>query len=422
MTKVENLGINLKNKPTIIEDNSKNVYKINFKNDNASKNNQRVTRPAILQQPTQDSYVRMVEQQQKEQKKAKNKQNLSWGLGIAVSVAFLAVLIPQIFGKGGVKQEVQNLTQTAIRWKDFATTNGKRQTAEITAGTTHKNLCKEYELIKNQKTLSEKAKEWVGITEQADVYYTYGFGGTGKTYFPEQIAETEKAIFACVKYPDLGSPYKDAASMKIASFFDEIVSVANKNSDRPIVVCIDESDALIQKVAESHASEEAKKIRSAVITGIDKVMKEAKNVKLFLTSNYHPESGLVDDVVLRRVNKKIKVDLPDYEQADALIQMYLSGRGAVKPELFKSPEYKDFVNSIITKEKDLGYSGGEIKNIVKEAINKFASTIKGVPDNELEKHVFDVKYLKEALSTVGNPAARTNTTMLTKEERKHLMH
>jgi ATP-dependent Lon protease len=160
MTKVENLGINLKNKPTIIEDNSKNVYKINFKNDNASKNNQRVTRPAILQQPTQDSYVRMVEQQQKEQKKAKNKQNLSWGLGIAVSVAFLAVLIPQIFGKGGKDaKKIKELTQQVDEIKNSVI---KREaTEELARKDYERSIYRVQDLITLDKLASTTEKRTV---------------------------------------------------------------------------------------------------------------------------------------------------------------------------------------------------------------------------------------------------------------------
>ena len=255
------------------------------------------------------------------------------------------------------------------------------------------------------------------MTEQADIFYVYGYGGTGKTYCTEQIAEDMKALYTCIKYPDLGSPFKDAASMKISKFFEDIVETANKNPDRNIVVCIDEADALIQKVSEKALSDEAKKVRSAVITGIDNITNNAKNVKLFLTSNYHPDSGIVDDVVLRRVNKKLRVDLPDYDQANALLKMYMAKMGAIKPEFYETNEYKQFVSKIISNDNERGYSGGEIKNIVTEAIKEFASTLKDIPDNELTKHPFKVEFLENALETVGAPAARTNTTMLTEAER-----
>ena len=79
--------------------------------------------------------------------------------------------------------------------------------------------------------------------------------------------------------------------------------------------------------------------------------------------------------------------------------------------------YKDFINKIISNGKELGYSGGEITNITAEAKKTFASTLKGVSDSELKNHAFEVKFLEDALKTVGAPAARTNTTMLTAIER-----
>lgn len=417
MTSIRNTSTPVEiQQPVVVNNVPKQAKRLAFKaeNDSFTKQNGPVyTQPPMLDQ--QAAMRRAIEEQKKAQKKQKAKQNLSWGLGIAVSVAFLAVLLPQVFGKGSTKKEMDSLTSTIIKWRDC---NGqKRRTAELTAGTTHKNIKKQFDLIKDNKVLSEKAKEWAGIKEQADVFYVYGYGGTGKTYCTEQLAEDMNALYACVKYPDLGSPFKDAASMKVSNFFDNIIAVANKDPNRPVVVCIDESDALIQKVSEKALSEEAKKIRSAVITGIDNVTKNAKNVKLFLTSNYHPESGIVDDVVLRRVNKKLRVDLPDFEQADALTRMYLGSSKAVKPEFYDTPEYKDFIAKLITSGDDLGYSGGEISKIVEEAIKEFGATLKGVPDEELVKHAFGVEFLEKAMKTVGNPAARTNTTMFTAEER-----
>lgn len=377
--------------------------------------------PVITRPPMNDQVMlqRMIQEQQKKEQKQKLKQNLSWSIGIASGVAIIAMVLAQLkMMKSGGKQEMKNLTDTVIKWTDFKGT--KRRTAKLTDGTTHKNIKAQFDKAKNAKVLSEEAKTWAGVTEQADIYYIYGYGGTGKTYSTEQYAEDLQAIYTCVKYPDLGSPFKDAASMKINNFFNGIIKMGNEHPDRPIVVCIDESDALIQKVSEQSLSEEAKKVRSAVITGIDNIAKNAKNVKLFLTSNYHPDSGIVDDVVLRRINKKIRVDLPDTDQAKALFKMYLSKVKAIQPEFYESDAFKKFVDKVTTKGDELGYSNGEINNIVREAISEFASTLKDVPADKLKEHPFDIKFLEDALKTVGTPAARTNTTMLTAEQRGYL--
>lgn len=400
-----------------VENKQGNLYRVNFKaeEDRFDRQTRRpgpvYTQPAILNQ--QDQFTKMIEEQEKKNKKQNFWNKFALFAGIGASLAIIASLF--FINKGGAKEEMKSLTSVNIKWQDF--NGGKRNTAKLTDGTTHKNIKKQFDMLKDNNALSKEAKSWAGVKEQADVYYVYGYGGTGKTYSTEQLAEDMNALYACVKYPDLGSPYKDAASMKAAAFFDNIIDVANKNPNRPIVVCIDESDALIQKVSERALSDEAKKTRSAVITGIDKITKNAKNVKLFLTSNYHPESGVVDDVVLRRVNKKIRVDLPDFDQANALTKMYLSDIKAIPSDFYESKAYKEFINKIITNGNELGYSGGEIANIASEAAKGFASTLKGIPDSELKNHPFQIKFLEDALNTVGAPAARTNTTMLTATER-----
>ena len=102
----------LRNTPVVVENVPNNLRRINFKagEDQFVRQDRdgRQTRPAILQQQQQrmvqqDPMIRMMEQQQKEQKKAKAKQNLTWGLGIATSALFAAYLIWQFrMMKGGL--------------------------------------------------------------------------------------------------------------------------------------------------------------------------------------------------------------------------------------------------------------------------------------------------------------------------------
>lgn len=414
MTSINSVGLMNTNLPVPVEaqKNKKNSVP-SFK---AYDNRDQFVRQPQMMSPQDAALYRAIEEQRNKEKKQKLKQNLITGVSVASGIAIIAMVLMQMkMMKGGGKEQLEQLISTNIKWTDFK--GLKRKTAPLDSATTNKKVAGQYKQIINNTKLSSKAKDWAGLKDDgADIIYVYGYGGTGKTYSTRQFAEDLEAIYTCIKYPDLGSPYKDAASMKADNFFNQVIEACKQNPNRKHIVCIDESDALIQRVIENTSgTEEARKLRSAVITGIDRIKSEAPNCKLILTSNYHPESGAIDDVIKRRINKIVEVALPDAAQAEALLKMYLGDVKAIKPEFYDSAEFKQFVNKLVEGERH--YSGAEIEAIAKEAAKDFGSTLKDVADGELVKHPFTMKFLEEALNTKGKPAALTNTTMLTAAER-----
>ena len=388
-----------------------NDYQLNYNN--------RYTPPMPEENTMDDVFMMQAMEQQKAEKKEKSKEN--WNKAgvlaqIGIATAFLGMLAMSIIGavsKKGigsnqVNQELEALTKVNLKWQDF---KGKKLVADLDSKTTSKSLKETFTKIINQRKLSQNAKEWGGVPDGVDMIYLYGHGGVGKTYVAEQFAQEINALFTNIKYPDIGSPYKDAGSMRINRFFENIIEMANKNKDRDVVACIDEFDAVIKKINDgAQGSGEAAKARAAVLTGIDKVRKQCKNVTFIATSNYHPESGLVDSIALRRFNNKVLVPLPNEIQSEALTEMYLKKQniGALKDEkFFKSAEFKDFTKKLCKN----GYSNGEIALIAEEAGKAFRTSLVGVADSEIHKHPFSVKYLEEGLKINGEAASKTNDLM-----------
>lgn len=339
---------------------------------------------------------------------------LLMGLG---SIAKLAALTG-LRGKGGKSPE-DAYSIAKVLWDDFK--DKKNAVADLDSKTTSKPLREALNKIIDATGLSQKAKEWAGsANDKAEIMYLYGHGGTGKSYVAKQYAQKIGAIFTCVKYPDLGSPFKDAASMKISDLFDNIIKTANEHKDRKIVVCIDEIDAVMRKVNEqSTLAEETAKSRAAVLTGLDKIKEQCENVTVIATSNYHPKNGIVDPIALRRFNNKIEVPLGDEEQNIELLSMYLKNLGALKnTDITKKSEYKSFAKKL----KSEGYSNGEIELIAKEAAKAFSASLKGVADSDLHKHPFKVKFLEDAKKMVGEASSKTNKLMDVEkaESKKHL--
>lgn len=376
-------------------------------------NNNRYTPPMPENKPMDDVFLMQAMEQQKAAKKEKSKERWNKAgvlANIGIATAFLGMLGIQLLSikRGGVNQEVNALTEVALKWEDFA---GKKLVADLDSKTTSASLKETFKKIINQRKLSQKAKEWGGVPDGVDMIYLYGHGGVGKTYVAKQFAQEIGALFTSIKYPDIGSPYKDAGSMKINRFFENIIEMANKNQDRNIVACIDEFDAVIKKINDAaQGSGEAAKSRAAVLTGIDKVRELCKNVTFIATSNYHPESGLVDSIALRRFNNKVLVPLPDEVQTEALVEMYLKKQniGALKDgKFFKSKEFKDFTEKLCQN----GYSNGEIALITEEAGKAFRASLAKVADSGIHNHPFNTKYLEEGLKINGEAASKTNDLM-----------
>lgn len=309
--------------------------------------------------------------------------------------------------KQTMEEQGKELVHTKINWQDFKV--NKSSVAPLNSKSTNKNLKQKISaLVENLKFSSKEHDLWAGYSDSADIIYLYGHGGTGKTYVTEQFANELDALYACIKYPDLGSPYKDAASMKIANFYEQVKEMALKNKDRKIVICIDEIDALIRKVNDAaHGAEEAGKARSAVLTGFDVLRKECDNVIAFATTNYHPDSGLIDPIVKRRINQKIEVGLPDAEQIMGMLELGLKSTNAIPKDFFKSSELKTFVDGLV---RD-GYSNGEIALAITNAIKSFRASIIKVPAQELKNHKFTIDFLIKGIKDVGQAASKTNKLM-----------
>ena len=383
--------------------------------------NKRSTPPMPQEMPADDIFMLQAMAESKAEKKANsqanwNKAGVIAQVGIAVAflttaaLGILAAVGLKKFGKGGAasqaNEELKALTKVNLKWEDFAK---EKTVAPLDSKTTAKSLKKAFDNIISNRGLSDDAKKWGGVKNNIDIMYLYGHGGTGKTYVAKQFAQETGSQFTCIKYPDLGSPYKDAASMRISSCFDEIINAANAQKDKKFVVCIDEIDAVMRKVPDGqHGAEEVAKSRAAVLTGLDKLREKCSNVTVIATSNYHPKNGIVDPIALRRFNNKIEVPLPKKEQIEALLEMYLKDVGAIdKSKFYKSSEFKNFAKKL---ERN-GYSNGEVELIAKEAGKIFGSSLKKVSDSDLKKHPFKIKYLEEAMKMNGEAASKTNKLM-----------
>ena len=231
---------------------------ISFKSDNINFNPKRTTAP-MPQDMTMpdDEFIMQNEALRKAAKKEKQQENLqkmsAYGT-VAIGVGLVGSLLLTIFsmikhkGKSQTEEEIGKLTKATINWTDFK--DKKDVVASLNSKTTSKVLRDAFNNIINGEKLSAKAKKWGGSNHNnTNMIYLYGHGGVGKTYVAEQYAQECGALFTSIKYPDMGSPFKDAASMKVSNTFDQIVDI-----DDIVAVLVDilQHDAVHALLAQLH--------------------------------------------------------------------------------------------------------------------------------------------------------------------------
>ena len=158
MNNVQSVGSIALKRQQINENNKNNIQRISFKADNDQFVRQNrpkgavYTQPAIVQNAQQDPYIRMLEKQENEQKKAKRKQNLSWGIGIASGLAIIAMVASQFFRGGKDSAKVKELTEAVKHIKNDVI---KREANEELARQSHeRSLYRVMDLIQLDKLAS----------------------------------------------------------------------------------------------------------------------------------------------------------------------------------------------------------------------------------------------------------------------------
>ncbi len=155
----------------------------------------------------------------------------------------------------------------------------------------------------------------------------YGPPGTGKTFVARALAGELNARFYVIKSSDLVSKFVGDTEVRIKRLFEEV----RKN---PLaVIFIDEIDALMPDRSKQDLKEYDNKMVNALLQEMDGFeSKGAQNVLLFLGATNRPYC--MDSAFLRpgRADVKIRVDLPDLECRQKILELFFKARGWNLPE------------------------------------------------------------------------------------------
>ncbi|XP_024876413.1 katanin p60 ATPase-containing subunit A-like 2 [Temnothorax curvispinosus] len=177
----------------------------------------------------------------------------------------------------------------------------------------------------------------------------YGPPGTGKTMLAKAVATECQSTFFNITSSSVISKWRGDSEKYIRVLTDLAKHYA------PTIIFIDEIDWTTTKNVDhaSSSSEPARRFRAELLARLDGLLSmEYTNVVLLAATNV---PWNIDVALLRRLEKRIFVDLPDEASRLKILQSY------VRDDLYNSPEMLKLA------QETAGYSCADLKLLCKEA-------------------------------------------------------
>lgn len=288
--------------------------------------------PVVVQQPamSQDEMLtRYIEKQEKEQKKQKLKQNLSWGIGITSGLAIIAMVAMQLksMKNGGIDSVAKDMKKNVEKAKNDIIRNVDKEKS-LEELILPKELKKNTEEIKILFDRNEQLKK-KGMKGNSAIML-YGEPGGGKNayvygltkYIQSRNPGSELIMMDVLKF---NSKWLGETENNILGFSEGIIKRANDNPDKKIVVFMDEFDSISRK-ATGNDAKNSEKFQNAFKTAFNKLL-EVDNIQIIAATNRAskdaPLNQLLDEAILNRFAKKVHVPLPTKEQlTNAIVTHY----------------------------------------------------------------------------------------------------
>ncbi|KAK1116750.1 hypothetical protein K0M31_018139 [Melipona bicolor] len=221
----------------------------------------------------------------------------------------------------------------------------------------------------------------------------YGPPGTGKTMLAKAVATECHCTFFNITASSLVSKWRGDSEKYIRVLFD----LAYSHS--PTVIFIDEIDWIAINDENYTLSEPAKRFRSELLARLDGLVSTENSNVILLTATNSPWD--IDAALLRRLEKRIHVSLPDETARLKMFKLYLNNNLL---------EDIDIINDIIKHSEK--YSCADIKLLCKQAwmleitpiwkkLEKEEMSI-GNLKYELRNYEILANLMKETLPTVTN--------------------
>ncbi|OMJ15610.1 Protein MSP1, partial [Smittium culicis] len=198
----------------------------------------------------------------------------------------------------------------------------------------------------------------------------FGPPGTGKTMLAKAVAKESGSTVLNIKSSDVYDKYVGEGEKLVKAIF----SLAHKLS--PCVVFIDEVDALFAARSGDQSTGYKREIINQFMSEWDGLTSSNKSNNksrvMVLAATNRPFD--LDDAILRRLPRRILVDLPDETERKQIIELHLEGESV-----------SDDIDTEAIAKKAVHYSGSDLKNLciaaalsaVRENITEYLNKLKG---------------------------------------------
>lgn len=273
-----------------------------------------------------------IKQQEKEQKAAKRKQNLMYGLQAGAMLAIIGSLFVAIKYSGGKGME-KKASELKELWSDLGN-SAKVEDLALPKGLTD-FLSKFKNSVDNPTALKER-----GGSPMKSVLL-YGPPGTGKTTFAKAMAkEFPDSKFASLDVTSLGSEYQSVSERNLNKAVDMICKEADKNPNKRFFVFIDEIDSVMMvdnSLSAKHSNDmlnEFKKCFTEKLAKRDNIITiGATNLPINIEKGITIGGKSLDRPMLDRFSEKVLVDLPTKEQIVNSVKHHYKNSSLVSDKL-----------------------------------------------------------------------------------------
>ncbi|CAL4954499.1 unnamed protein product [Urochloa decumbens] len=237
--------------------------------------------------------------------------------------------------------EMRNLAETLLR--DIIRGSPDVKWESIKGLENAKRLLKEAVVmpIKYPKYFTGLLSPWKGIL-------LFGPPGTGKTMLAKAVATECQTTFFNISASSIVSKWRGDSEKLVKVLFE----LARHHA--PSTIFLDEIDAIISQRGEARSEHEAsRRLKTELLIQMDGLTKTNDLVFVLAATNLPWE---LDAAMLRRLEKRILVPLPEAEARQAMFE-----------ELLPATTSKLEVPYNVLVEKTEGYSGSDIRLVCKEA-------------------------------------------------------
>jgi katanin p60 ATPase-containing subunit A1 len=232
--------------------------------------------------------------------------------------------------------------------------------------------------LETPKKIIEEALLWpikypqffTGLLDPWKGILLFGPPGTGKTLLAKAVATEMRTTFFNISAATVVSKWRGDSEKLIKVLFDLA------RHYQPSTIFLDEIDSIMSARGSSQDEHEgSRRMKTELLIQLDGLM---KNEGVFLLAASNTPWDL-DPALLRRLEKRVMVDLPDEKGREYMIKNFI-------PEnVMKGINYKD-----CAKELD-GYSGSDIKLLCKEALMMRTRKAIDVIEKDKKGKIFNIK-------------------------------